>query len=548
MKKIARILLITTIAACFTIALAACGGKGKDIPVTKIVLSADKTTAVAGEDTVELSVASCEPDSANAFAHANASVNSITYSPQCIRAFLTVRITYLFRENEIGAGFFFNSYIHDNHKADYELTVNDIEDGMDNLNRLLSKKFEPAKLSCGNPGTVKVYAVASIHSSNFTDDAYLSVESDDLTITFTANEIRTADGLKEMASKPTSAYVLMNDIDLEGEPWTPIPEFTGYFDGQGHTINNLKVSVYSYNAEAGLFAVLKDKAAVKNLNLENVDVFGSIVGAVAGNVNGLNGYVEKGYSVVISGCEVKSGRVQGTRCAGGIAGKISDTVIENCKNSAEVSGRNGVGGIIGDFGRYGSIISCTNDGNIFGMDNVGGIIGGIPELLSHGTICALLNNGSVNGVNNVGGIVGYVGEYRYSEDNAVVDLKNTGSVTAAQDYAGGIIGRLDGFTGRQLSTTSSTSVRLVYSFLNNSGEINGGDYVGGIFGAIRGDVDHGEYPRGTYTISVEQAVNDGTVYGNNHVGEICGYAVADGVSTIDKHWNRYTFSLSIIGI
>ena len=57
--------------------------------------------------------------------------------------------------------------------------------------------------------------------------------------------------------------VLTADIDLNNEPWTPIgPDrdsaYTGTFDGQGHTVKNLSVTVNVQPGRAGLFGCVKD--------------------------------------------------------------------------------------------------------------------------------------------------------------------------------------------------------------------------------------------------------------------------------------------------
>ena len=57
--------------------------------------------------------------------------------------------------------------------------------------------------------------------------------------------------------------VLTADIDLNNEAWTPIgPDrdsaYTGTFDGQGHTVKNLSVTVNVQPGRAGLFGCVKD--------------------------------------------------------------------------------------------------------------------------------------------------------------------------------------------------------------------------------------------------------------------------------------------------
>ena len=57
-------------------------------------------------------------------------------------------------------------------------------------------------------------------------------------------EIRTASELVEAAKTATGNYKLMTDIDMTGVEWTPW-DFSGTFDGNGHSILNLSVKTVS---------------------------------------------------------------------------------------------------------------------------------------------------------------------------------------------------------------------------------------------------------------------------------------------------------------
>ena len=100
--------------------------------------------------------------------------------------------------------------------------------------------------------------------------------------------------------------VLTADIDLNNEPWTPIgPDrdsaYTGTFDGQGHTVKNLSVTVNVQPGRAGLFGCVKD-GTIRKLT-------------VAGSVS----------------CTANQG------WCGGIAGYAMDETIENCASLCTVS-------------------------------------------------------------------------------------------------------------------------------------------------------------------------------------------------------------------
>lgn len=84
-----------------------------------------------------------------------------------------------------------------------------------------------------------------------------------------ASEITNKDELLDIKNDPSGDYVLMNDLDLEGEAITSIfsdttsGRFSGTFDGKGHTISNFKFQ----SSNPGLFSYTKD-ATIKNLVLD----------------------------------------------------------------------------------------------------------------------------------------------------------------------------------------------------------------------------------------------------------------------------------------
>ncbi len=76
------------------------------------------------------------------------------------------------------------------------------------------------------------------------------------TTALAATRITTRAELAAIANDLAGAYELGCDIDLAGEPWTPIGnnfhKFTGSLDGCGHVISNLTVTADSSNY-VGLF-------------------------------------------------------------------------------------------------------------------------------------------------------------------------------------------------------------------------------------------------------------------------------------------------------
>jgi len=138
--------------------------------------------------------------------------------------------------------------------------------------------------------------------------------------------------------------------------------FRGTFDGNFHTIDNL--TIVNNNADpslggVGLFAVSYPETYICNLILgKNVTIEGSDFDCVAGfvgygsggkvencrfmglvnggsmNAGGIVGAAE--VAMTISGC-VNTGKLVGHSFAGGIAGSVSMSNVQNCYSSATIS-------------------------------------------------------------------------------------------------------------------------------------------------------------------------------------------------------------------
>ena len=124
--------------------------------------------------------------------------------------------------------------------------------------------------------------------------------------------------------------------------------FRGTFDGDFHTIDNL--TIVSNNAEAtlggvGLFAISYPETHICNLTLEQgvtvegseFDNVGGFIGYSSGgkvNAGGIVGVAE--VAMTISGC-VNTGKLVGHSFAGGIAGSVSMSNVQNCYSSATIS-------------------------------------------------------------------------------------------------------------------------------------------------------------------------------------------------------------------
>lgn len=187
-----------------------------------------------------------------------------------------------------------------------------------------------------------------------------------------------AEALNACQSKQT--VTLLADVDLNSEPWTPIAEFKGSFDGQGHTIRNLYVDNGTVS-NAGLFAKTTGKE-IKNLTIENAKVSGRLnVGVLVGHP-----WTTDYTNITVKGHV----EVEGMAYVGGVGGKNAygdwtDITVEADDTSyvKADSVENGtayrtyVGGVIGFVGEGGHTFqNITSNIDVIGSTcDVGGIVG-----------------------------------------------------------------------------------------------------------------------------------------------------------------------------
>ena len=85
-----------------------------------------------------------------------------------------------------------------------------------------------------------------------------------------ANELITANANGEAAA----SYKLTANIDFENGEWVPIAcanSFYGTFDGDNHTVKNLKIT-NSNLANFGFFGTTEQNAVIQNLGIENINI------------------------------------------------------------------------------------------------------------------------------------------------------------------------------------------------------------------------------------------------------------------------------------
>lgn len=205
--------------------------------------------------------------------------------------------------------------------------------------------------------------------------------------------VTTADQLQAINSYLDKSFKLGNDIDLsdylsengegynDGQGWNPIGReednhyFRGVFDGDGHTISNLKINRETGRA-VGLFGFVVPGAVIKNVGLTNADVKGELwVGGLVGR--SINATIQRSYV---------TGKVAGTGIAagsiGGIMGMSSSSHVEDSYMIGEVSGKDSVGGIFG-YAENATTISHSYAVPAITVED-GGSKGGLTSVVSTG--------------------------------------------------------------------------------------------------------------------------------------------------------------------
>ncbi len=185
---------------------------------------------------------------------------------------------------------------------------------------------------------------------------------------------------------------LAANVDITGEEWTAVGnrsnEYTGTFDGNGHTITGLTIKADG-TGQQGLIGNLGSDGVVKNLTLESV----SISDADGGSIGAVVGY---NYGIV-SDCSV-SGTIGGSDNIGGVVGRNYGTVT-NCHSTCTVTGTSDVGGVVGY--NNSTVTACYSTGSVNGGSEISGVVGH-----NNGTVTACYSTGSVIGSEYTGGVVG----------------------------------------------------------------------------------------------------------------------------------------------
>jgi uncharacterized protein YjdB len=230
-----------------------------------------------------------------------------------------------------------------------------------------------------------------------------------------------AEGAKYAGDYSGCYFALSANIDLQGVDWIPIGfyqdssekagevshTFNGFFDGNGKTIKNLKLTSFAGYNNVGLFG------SVSNANIHDLTIIPDST-SIKGNdrIGVVAGYAENSE---IRNVTVKNADISSTGISGGIAGEISGTVIENAiceKVMIDAKGGNEViyaGGIAG-VASNSSIVDCevsTGTGTTARIQGTG-YIGGIVGYQNASNVYNTYVSGTIGGYHStaIGGVTG----------------------------------------------------------------------------------------------------------------------------------------------
>lgn len=249
-------------------------------------------------------------------------------------------------------------------------------------------------------------------------------------------------------------------------------------------------------------------------------------GDVTASGSYVGGYVGGSTSAVVVDA-TNNTSIEGSTYVGGVAGLAKSVSGSENKGTVKCTGYDTVdnkmvarfGGVVGSAT---TVNNCKNTGTL-NVVTQGGRVGGVAgELTLTGEAQTIESNENKSNIvaqgNDVGGVFGYISsELHRSYNTFNIELKknkNSGTITSNSNHVGGIVGQFYG----KLSSGSHTNGRLTFNTNENTGNITGFKYVGGLVGyANRALDDENMWPTNTQTGII---VSTGGEYSGNYYGVI----------------------------
>jgi len=264
----------------------------------------------------------------------------------------------------------------------------------------------------------------------------------------------------------TGNYALAKSINAKNQAYfgSPVPAFSGNFEGLGNTISNLSISSDDDSGYVGLFGELNSFGShtIRDIGLLNVTVVGQGSFQSVGTLVGYN-------HGVIANCFAEGG-VLSTESAvsvGGLVGSNDDGTIENSFADVTVSSPNGqaVGGLVGWMDgfedEFGIVRESYSLGAVTGGD--GALVGGLIGKNWGGVISDSYAAGSTTGGANalVGGLVG--GNIDNQNGQSIPAVSASYSIGSVSGGSGAVVGGLIG------QDAADSQITNTYWDMNTSG-------------------------------------------------------------------------------
>lgn len=277
-------------------------------------------------------------------------------------------------------------------------------------------------------------------------------------------EIKDANDLQTFAASVNNGdtdlnAILINNINLNGIDWTPIASqdapYIGTFDGNGHKIDNLHISIENaeYEVVAGLFGYTSSGCVIQNLEIGSGSISAkstremsfAYAGAIVGDAKSGCKIIDCSNSASVTAA------ASGRACyVGGIAGGKEGITVERCSNHGNVICHTNavlswqyVGGIAG--GQWNQIIDCYNTGTIsltstkeYAKDYVD------TTGMGHGNVSSSYNTGELSAKNSSGEFTMRHGSTYYLNSLTAPDNETATPKSAAQFASGEVTWLLNG--------------------------------------------------------------------------------------------------------
>ena len=366
-------------------------------------------------------------------------------------------------------------------------------------------------------------------------------------------EIYTYEDWAEIGTDTYENYKLMADINFENKEDIKTNLTIGKFEGNGHTIKNLKLVLKESNS--GLIKLIK--TTLNNTNFENINIVNSASEEKTGVIANSNAKIE---NVAINNVTVNAPKMNKV----GFIGNSTGEEIKNIKmDTIEIIGNGNVAGlaggselpilrevdaknlnIVGSSSFVGGVLSnptkrigyniknvTVSNSHIQGLDYVGGVLSNLDGGGNNGTQGENLNSikNEVIGRDSVGGVAGrFYDATKFTSES--VTVRGSGTNIGGVCGDGGLSNAVCKNSTIEGTTSNSQNVGGVmgkctwdngYDYGSNNVVISKGSNVGGLYGLY--NISSSGGATSTY-------VKGGSVEGYSNVGGVIGYIAKGNVA------------------